>query len=178
MLTGQLPLSINPRKLAHAETRIAGSILVTDLSRFAEAILDPSGEVALDLQFLVDEEGFYVVQGTLSIEVKLTCQRCLQVMRLPLSVTCNLAIVWHEEAAKAVPAHYDPVIVAETNVALTDLVEDELILALPIVARHELTECHFEGNVEASDPDGGNAEANTPSRENPFQVLASLKTDT
>ncbi|RDH44334.1 YceD family protein [Zooshikella ganghwensis] len=178
MLTGQLPISINPRKLAHAETRIAGSILVTDLPRFAEAIIDPEGEVALDLQFLQDEEGFYVVQGSLSVEVKLTCQRCLQVMHLPLSVTCSLAIVWHEEAAKAVPAHYDPVIVAETNVALTDLVEDELILALPIVARHEQTDCHFEGNFEASDQDGDNTESSTSSKENPFQVLASLKTDT
>ena len=75
-----------------------------------------------------------------------------------------------EEHAKNLPRYYDPLIVAGDDLELFPMVEEELILSLPIVPYHD--DCSVQtsfGDVATTD--------NETDKPNPFSVLASLKAD-
>lgn len=72
-------------------------------------------------------------------EVWLTCQRCLQPLHRPLAVERALRFVHSETEAEALDAESEEDVLALTRVLdLRELVEDELLLALPLVPRHEV----------------------------------------
>jgi uncharacterized protein len=89
---------------------------------------------------------------------------------MPLSVQSNLALAFVEgiEEAGSLPETLDPVLVENGRINLKDLIEDELLLALPQVAMHPIGECVSQ--VPEQPPAGDESV-----RENPFAVLAELK---
>lgn len=94
---------------------------------------------------------------TAQAEVVRTCQRCLQPLALPLAVDSALRFVPGEDAAAALDADSDEDVLAlERQLDLRELVEDELLLALPLVPRHD-PDCprplpHSAGVLEAAHP--------------------------
>ena len=71
--------------------------------------------------------------------LQLTCQRCLQPMTVPLDVQPSLRFVHGEAQAEALDEDSDEDVLALTpSLDLLPLIEDELILALPLVPRHEV----------------------------------------
>lgn len=104
-----------------------------------------------------------------SAEVPLECQRCLQPMRGRLQIERHFRFVRHEdEAARLDEESEDDVLVLAPRLDLHELLEDELILALPIVPRHGV--CPAPLPMSAADDFG--EEAATPS---PFAALAALR---
>ena len=106
--------------------------------------------------------------------VTLTCQRCLQPVTLPLAAERWIRFVRDEALAEKLDEECEDDVLALPSRGLVDvlaLVEDELILALPIVPRHEV--CPQPLWVPAAAPE----EAVEPAEEraNPFASLASLK---
>lgn len=93
-------------------------------------------------------------------------------MPLQLSSDNTLAVVWTDEQAAHLPRHLDPLIAPEEACNLWQLVEDELILALPAFSYHETDECKesIAGFSEPA-PQGDIGEE----KPNPFNVLAQLK---
>lgn len=71
-------------------------------------------------------------------EVVLQCQRCLEALRQPLQVDRNYRFVHHEQDAERLDEELeDDVLALPPRLDLVELIEDELILALPLVPRHE-----------------------------------------
>jgi uncharacterized protein len=102
--------------------------------------------------------------------VWLQCQRCLQPMRQPLAVQRDFRFVRSEAEAEAEDAESDEDVLALTrSLNLLELVEDELLLTLPLVPRHEV--CPLPLPQLSDEPD----EAAEPERPNPFAKLAELK---
>ena len=102
-------------------------------------------------------------------EVTLECQRCLQAMRVPLHAERRIFFVDGEEAAEALDAESeDDVLALPPALDLVDLIEDELLLALPLVPRHEQCPEPLPRAFVEDDP------AIDPA-DNPFAVLAALK---
>lgn len=102
-------------------------------------------------------------------EVTLECQRCLQPMRVPLHAERRIFFVAGEEAAAALDAESDDDVLALTpELDLAELIEDELLLALPLVPRHAQCPQPLPRAFVEDDP------AIDPA-DNPFAVLAALK---
>lgn len=104
--------------------------------------------------------------------VRLTCQRCLQPMDEPLAVARSFRFVADEAAAEREDELADEDVLAlppRGRLDLQPLVEDELILALPIVPRHAA--CPAPLTLRAADPEAGD----DPPKANPFAALAALK---
>jgi uncharacterized protein len=99
--------------------------------------------------------------------VMLECQRCLQPVALDLDVTRSLRFVADEATAEALDADSeDDVLALPRSLDLHALVEDELLLALPLVPMHE--RCPQRLPMTAGET------AAEPARK-PFAALAGLK---
>ncbi len=71
--------------------------------------------------------------------VSLQCQRCLAAVRVPLSVDRKFSFVSGEDAAAAVDASSEDDVLAMTRALdLRELIEDELLLAMPLMPRHAI----------------------------------------
>jgi uncharacterized protein len=110
--------------------------------------------------------------------VWLTCQRCLQPYSQHLDVDATYRIVATEDEADEYPLDDDEVevIVGSRQFDLIDLIEEELLLSLPLVPKHsvcpEVHESLLPESDEAEAAEGGEQEVEKP---NPFAVLEKLK---
>ncbi len=101
-------------------------------------------------------------------EVPLQCQRCLQTLLEALTVQRRFRFVrTEEEAARLDEASEDDVVVLPQRLDLHELLEDELILTLPIVPRHDV--CPQPLPMPAQEPD------EVEPAPNPFAALAALR---
>jgi uncharacterized protein len=135
------------------------------------AISESCGEFAqVSVKFDVDERGLAVLSGTASALVALTCQRCNSDFEQQLEVEFTFSPAKNAEAAEEIPSYYDVIELDENGeVNLRDLVEEEFILAIPLIPRHELKDCNASADsVWGELPE----ELEKP---NPFDVLKQLK---
>jgi uncharacterized protein len=101
-------------------------------------------------------------------QVALECQRCLKPVDVPLQIARKFLFVHGEDAAAQLDADSEDDVLAMTRALdLRELIEDELLLAMPIVPRHEV--CPEPLPVPIDD----DAVDDAP---NPFAALAALKT--
>ena len=97
----------------------------------------------------------------------LECQRCLEPVNAALQIEHSFLFVHGEDAASQLDAESEDDVLALTRALdLRELIEDELLLALPLVPRHEA--CPEPLPVPIDDP----APEAPP---NPFAALAGLK---
>lgn len=177
MLNRSLPKQITPLKFAQNEYKLVGRIAVGELDRLMEMLAGKDAEVALSLEFFLGDSRRPMITGELEAELPMFCQRCLDVVYVSIRAGLNLAVVWSEEQAKALPKDVDPLVMKDDSTDLQQLVEDELLLSLPLVAYHENDRCHAgrifstDPNFNEAMPEGGQESAN------PFSVLAQLKAD-
>lgn len=101
----------------------------------------------------------------------LVCQRCLHPVDVPLQVQRSFRFVADEATAAAEDDESEEDLLAlSRSFDLLELVEDELLMELPVAPRHEV--CPESVKMSATDPD---FEAATAEKENPFAVLGRLK---
>ena len=171
MHSERLPHTVSPAKLAQRRIVMCGNIPLGSLDRLCEQLIGSDGDVELQLEFGKDDQGFTTITGSASTQVELICQRCMSEMELELNAKIALALVADDEAASKLPGRYEPILADDSGfLALRSLVEDDLILALPIVAKHDAS-CGF---VDENSSVEEEIEAET-SAENPFSVLEILK---
>jgi uncharacterized protein len=171
MQSERLPHTVSPAKLAQRRIILDGNIPLGKLDRLSEQLvkIDTGELVALRLEFGKDKQGFTTIVGSASTQVELICQRCMEAMTFDLSAVISLALVADDEAASELPDRYDPILVESSGlIPLRSLVEDDLILALPIVAYHD-SPC---GYVDDKQTEESGVESSV---ENPFSVLEILK---
>ena len=175
MKTAALPKQLDLRGLAARGVHIEGTVSPEDLPRLADlgiAIAD-SGSAAFD--FGRDEEARYVVAVCVEAKVVMQCQRCLRDMEVPIKSASLMACVWTDEEAAALPATYEPLLV-DDNADLSNIVEEEILLAIPLSPIHE-TECKSIEQQAALEADAEGLEQveDSGERDSPFAVLKRLK---
>ncbi len=128
-----LPGRVNVARLAARSARVDSVTPVSAMERFRTVLADDSGTVESALAFSVDEQSRMKVSGTARAGVQVVCQRCLEPMPLVVEAAFEL-LLFDNETADDVGS--DAVVVERGEVSPLELVEDELILAMPIVTRH------------------------------------------
>jgi len=163
-------------KLSHQGAHISSHIEIAKLKRFASALAGDGGIADVVLDFDVDEQGVRHAAGTVSADVKVLCQRCLLPMDLQVSAEVDVAFVHDDAQAVHLPKQYEPVIVDDENcVDLLDVVEDDLLLALPLVTYHLEDACSGVSRYETGNDAYFKEDAQIEERANPFDVLEQLK---
>ena len=70
-------------------------------------------------------------------ELELRCERCLEPVKQHIESDFRFGLIASEDEADLLPREFEPLLVSESEQSLLELVEDELLLSLPIVARHD-----------------------------------------
>jgi uncharacterized protein len=152
--------------------RLRQTVPVAALPRLAESLSDSEGSVEVDVRVSRASSGVPLIEGSLRGCLRRDCQRCLEPVDLDVRIDLKLAVTGTggEELA---PADFEPWQTDEENVTVGQLLEDELLLALPMVTRHENErQCGELARRLLGD------EGEPPvERDNPFAVLRQLKRD-
>ncbi len=163
----RLPGQIEPLGLTEAGRSFRGEIAVGELPRLADYLADTTGQIAVELSFRIDALRVKALTGKLQGKLSLVCQRCLDKMDFPLDVEFQLGVVSTEAEAEELPEGYEILLVDGDPIALSQIVEDEIILTLPDIPKHD-----------AASSCDGSAQTHKPELEKPnaFSVLKQLNT--
>ncbi len=174
----RLPLEVDPFRLATKEEALKGAIPLKQMKRLLESLCSDEGEVLIDVVFSLDINRVVLLSGNIQADIKLICQRCMEEMTLPLNLDFQIALARSEAEMERLSDEYETALIEETPIMLSDLIEDEIILAVPVIPKHRDKTCSSD-EVINSWSEQQEEEINTEDvkRDNPFDVLASLKTD-
>ncbi|MGA1562295.1 MAG: YceD family protein [Gammaproteobacteria bacterium] len=119
---------------------------LTGFSRIHDLLLETSGQVRARLRLEVDRAGVPYIHAHLTADPVLRCERCLQPFTATLETEIEQVLVHGEEDAEGVELQGEEVLVVPDarEFSLHDWLEDELILALPVVAHHPEGECSVQ----------------------------------
>jgi len=145
---------------------LRGMLAIVDLPRLHDTLFDQSGEITYCLAGAVSKDGIASLRLDIATELLMTCQRCLGPVKFRLKSTRIFELVSETQALGDPAEELDDVerIHADTELDVGGLVEDEVILCLPMVAAHPPGEC--------SPPLASGSESE---KKLPFSSLAALK---
>jgi uncharacterized protein len=174
----ELPKSVDPFRLAEQNVVLEGEVPLKALSRFRDAVrcVEDDSKCQVTLSFSLDRERRRMVVGELEAPVVLECQRCMGPMPYTLISRFTLGLVTTDSLAQQLPKELEPFMIEDFSADLWSMTEDELLLVLPPFPLHERDECPASGVLEAFEPEGMAEESEKKSGDNPFSVLADLKT--
>lgn len=140
-MSGGLPDYLDLTKAGHTALMVAGNLSLSRMPRLCAALADTGGQVRVDLQ-IFKEGALAVVSGRVQASVGLTCQRCFGPIRYPVDANVRLAWTADSQVTEHLPSSYEQLDSDSGRVKLAELVEDELLLALPLAPRHaEMDDC-------------------------------------
>ena len=156
------------RQGAGVERRLAPQ----DLTRLS-SIAHVKEPVDVALRFFLDEQGRVRITGTVDARVHLECQRCLENFDRSVHARLDLCVVADHQAS-AIGSDFDVFTADTRSVSCAELVEDELILALPERLCEE-DPCAYAPQLYYPATESGEARSKGEDKVNPFSALAALK---
>jgi uncharacterized protein len=171
-MLARLPKFIDPLLLADRNANIEGELPVSSLERVASLLSNDVGNVSVKL-FFGREGRLATIDGHISAVLALKCQRCLEPLEWPVSSDIKLGIVSTLERANNLPEGFEPLLfIEEGKIPLVNIVEDELLLILPSIPKHQ-GDC-VAPNMPINRPKPA-LKTVQATKENPFSILANLK---
>lgn len=117
-----------------ARREFEGRVPLASMSRLRGSLMDAEGEVRYTLAFDTDALRVPFVELRVEAELPLECQRSLRRFLFPVRLVQRLGLIRDEADEAALPPDYEALLVADDGMLRpVELVEDELILALPVV---------------------------------------------
>lgn len=139
MIESKLPKCINVERLCRQNENLSGRLLITDLPRLKSMQIELTEQpIDIILEFRHEENQQAIIKGTIKAILNLRCQRCLGAFLYAINSDFQWGIVKDDKQAKQIQHHYDPIIVsADGSIELIKLLEDEIILNVPIIPMHQ-----------------------------------------
>ncbi len=169
-MSARLPFRLDPIKECQRGAEHRGVMSLTRMKRLATMLQAVDAEVQCNLTFSIQGKGLYRLEGHIQTELQMECQRCLHAMSLGVDREFKLGLLQTEAQVEALDERWEPFILSDESLDISELIEDELILAIPDVPRHrERAACQLSG----WQPDKLEPFESKP--ESPFAVLTNLK---
>ncbi len=173
-MSDRLPDFLEPVSLCRRGAVMAGEVPLAPMGRLAALGVAVAGVAAARLAFHRDDQGRAVVDVGVSATLHLTCQRCLEDLPLAVAEERRLALVESEAEAERLPEDLEPLLVGEAPLRTSEVLEDELMLSLPIVPAHPEGVC---ATPAGAGPGAGEAGGGRPSPFAGLEVLKGRRTD-
>lgn len=175
-MSAPLPDQLDPWRAVHNGSSFSGLASLQSLPRLAAAVLGADGPARYEIAFGRDGDGQPVARGHVSMTLNLTCQRCLELVSFPVDARIALVLVQSVAGADdtsfaavgGVPEGLEVLPMEQGPIRPLDLIEDELLLAIPLIPMHSSRDC---GSLGAPGP----LLREPDRRQTPFAVLAELR---
>lgn len=169
----KIPITLDPTRAAQKRATFDGIVPLVTLTRLTDSLVSSEGDVDVVVNCGTDEQGLVFIEAQARCQVQVKCERCSEHMSMELNTSFAYTPIRSDKdsAHDDIPERYE---VVEKNehgeVNLRQLVEDELILALPLFPMHDEGYCD-PTKVQMS---WGEIEPE-PEKPNPFAILQELK---
>ncbi len=157
---------IDSVEFARTGKELRGESPVAEMPRLQDMLVTPEGLVSFVLRGLHDKDGNPTLELALDGWCQLRCQRCLQSLAYPIKMVVRLKLVAEEPAGEHLVEGEDEEvdsILADSHLDVLALIEDEVLLGLPLAPKHEFGTC--KAAVESASRE----------EQSPFAVLRALK---
>jgi len=157
-------VTIDGIEFARIGRRLQGDVSIADLARLCEGLGSGGGVLHYALSGTLSEKGRPQLVCEVDGVLNLVCQRCMEPLPFPLSIRSVLELASEGETLPPVEDEDDAVdlIPADAAMDVLALVEDEVLLSLPVAPMHDEQAC-------------GVAHSSRTGKTNPFEVLSTLK---
>ena len=164
--SGVEPLVIDPARFARDRSRVAGELSLSRLPRLGDLLFDREGAVSYTVEGYTSAQGQPTLRINVTAVLAVRCQRCLERLALHLNLRREIVLVPQAgELDSAADEDEDiDAILGAPWLDLHDLVEEEMVLSLPMAPRHPEDACSLQ-------PSG----ARMDTAASPFSALAGRK---
>ncbi|HPR43153.1 DUF177 domain-containing protein [Ottowia sp.] len=177
MTTRDAPRKLDVARLAQARQTLASTELLQHYERLAQECKGPVADLTLKWQATGETRSLASGSSHPALHLRaetalpLTCQRCLGEVPTPVAVDRHFVFLPDEDTAAALDDdEEDDLLVLARDFDLHAMIEDEMLLALPLVPMHETCPAPVKTVAQDADFDAAGGE-----RPNPFAALAALK---
>lgn len=143
---------IDGYEFAASRSRLGGVCPIGDFARLRPLLASQAGAVEYALEGGADAQDRPALHLTIRGALRLHCQRCLAPYEFPLRIQAVLVLARSQAEIDALPVEAEGPdwIVAGKAMDVLDLLEDELLLAVPYAPRHE--QCAAQARPNAAAP--------------------------
>jgi len=141
MKTAAIPQYTTASKAISASQHFRGTVLLSHLGRLAPQLADKTGTLTVDLAAGKDRAGAPWLKGSIKGVLKLVCQRGDHPFDWPCELETALRLVSSDAEEKRLLADCEPYRVEDDRLPLREMVEDEVLLALPMLPRCADPDC-------------------------------------
>jgi uncharacterized protein len=170
-------------ELARSEGTASGALALRDAAELRESLADDDGAIEFSLHGFTDQHDRPCARLQATGRLALVCDRCAQRCDFDLVLAAEYRFVSSQAELDRIPVTVDDIehLVGSRHFDVTQLVEEEAILAVPLSPRH--ADCRatvpepldIVENREQAPPESAQATDDTPAKPHPFAELAKLK---
>ena len=173
-MTNDLPLRFDPVLFAKQGRQIEGDLAIQEMPRIVDLTPNQDTKLHVTMSFSTSSLQFPLVKGTIDGQVVQSCQRCLGDTTVEIDQVFELLLVSPDVAELVSQEGYELFEYSGQFISTIELLEDETILAMPIVVKHHsLNECEPIAQKWIKQKEHKPADTR---RDNPFAALKNLKT--
>ena len=158
---------VDPWKAGQGERQFAGTASLAQLARVTDRLARDDGEVSFRVRFELNTEGRPQARVEVAARPWQRCQRSLEPYQAEVSGESTVGLTADPDDAARMPGDREPYLMQSARVHLLDLVEEELLLALPLVPVNP------DARLPASASAGETVRSDE--EENPFAALDALR---
>jgi uncharacterized protein len=166
-MSAALPDRVDVARQVQARRSYEGTLTLASMRRLRDSLAATDGEVRYSAEFGKDQFGVAYLELHVSAGLPLVCQRTLDVYVQDVSIDQRLGLIGEESEEAALPPGYEPLFVPDGQVGIADVIEDELILALPVVPLKPGEPLEWKGEADEAGSD--------EKQPSPFAALADLR---
>ena len=181
MSANTFPAQIEPFKWAEQGFKWSVKLPLSRFVRIAREAVGSIDDQLINIDCKLSMDAYHRIawlDGHVETKVPMECQRCLETVEIELVSSFHLALVDDESLIERLDEDADFIVLGESEATtkgdydapatadLLALIEDELLLLMPLSPKHEFCEHKHQPAVE---------EVAEEKRDNPFEVLAALK---
>ncbi|WP_326518478.1 YceD family protein [Acinetobacter sp. CAAS 2-6] len=181
MSANTFPAQIEPFKWAEQGFTWSGTLPLSRFARIAREAVGSIDNQLINIDCKLSMDAYHRIvwlDGHVETKVPMECQRCLDPVEVPLVSDFHLALVDDESLIERLDEDADFIVLGESEsttkgdyltpstIDLLALLEDELLLLLPLSPKHDACELKHQPAIQ---------DIVEEKRDNPFDVLASLK---
>ncbi len=167
-MSARIPEIIDPIYLAEKRRTYEGKVALLKLSRLSDRVNNLEDVATFQLDFTKIGK-LSVIKGVIRAKIQLECQSCLQFMDIEVNSDVKLAIVESDEEAALIPEDYEPLLCNDEKITFIDIIEDEILLSLPVIAKHE------HACFEQRKPEITIENEEQSAKDSPFSILSNIK---